>query len=245
MLKFFSRVRQNLLKENRFSKYLLYAIGEIILVVIGILIALQINNWNSLKKDKLLEKQYLENFLRDFESDSMSLVYFSEAYPMKIEALLLARKYNLHRFEIKDSIGFIDKMGYGGVGSRATMVDSKSTYEDIISTGNLRLITSKTLKQSILYYYQHVENTRLYLGNLKTEYATYINSFSPYDSRGSFNLEPKDLELAFSAIKTDDFLRLTNSELTYAYAFRVRVDRLREINSHIRNEIHKELKWFK
>lgn len=47
MIKFFRKVRQKLLTENNFSKYLIYAIGEIILVVIGILIALQVNNWNT------------------------------------------------------------------------------------------------------------------------------------------------------------------------------------------------------
>mgnify|MGYP001591841413 CR=1 FL=1 len=51
MIKFFRRIRQGLLSENKFSKYLLYAIGEIILVVIGILIALQINNWNEKRKN--------------------------------------------------------------------------------------------------------------------------------------------------------------------------------------------------
>jgi len=50
MIKFFRKIRQNLLSENKFSKYLLYAIGEIVLVVIGILIALSINNWNELQK---------------------------------------------------------------------------------------------------------------------------------------------------------------------------------------------------
>ena len=50
MIKFFRKIRQRLLTENKFSKYLLYAIGEIILVVIGILIALQINNWNEGRK---------------------------------------------------------------------------------------------------------------------------------------------------------------------------------------------------
>ena len=49
MIKFFRRIRQQLLTENKLAKYLLYAIGEIILVVIGILIALQINNWNTSK----------------------------------------------------------------------------------------------------------------------------------------------------------------------------------------------------
>jgi hypothetical protein len=46
MVKFFRKIRQKLLSENKFSKYFIYAIGEIVLVVIGILIALQINNWN-------------------------------------------------------------------------------------------------------------------------------------------------------------------------------------------------------
>jgi hypothetical protein len=50
MIKFFRRIRQRLLTENKFSKYLIYAIGEIVLVVIGILIALSINNWTEEKK---------------------------------------------------------------------------------------------------------------------------------------------------------------------------------------------------
>ncbi|RNC87986.1 MAG: hypothetical protein ED556_02005 [Winogradskyella sp.] len=50
MIKFFRRIRQKLVVENRFSKYLIYALGEIVLVVIGILIALQINNWNENNK---------------------------------------------------------------------------------------------------------------------------------------------------------------------------------------------------
>ena len=50
MIKFLRRIRQKLLSENKISKYVLYAIGEIFLVVIGILIALQINNWNETRK---------------------------------------------------------------------------------------------------------------------------------------------------------------------------------------------------
>jgi|TARA_R110002020_G_scaffold396281_1_gene606303 sensor domain CHASE-containing protein len=50
MIKFFRKIRQRMLSESKFSRYLLYAIGEIILVVIGILIALQINTWNEERK---------------------------------------------------------------------------------------------------------------------------------------------------------------------------------------------------
>ena len=61
MLKFFRKIRQQLLVKNNISKYLLYAIGEIVLVVIGILIALQINNWNEDRKDWAKERFYLRS----------------------------------------------------------------------------------------------------------------------------------------------------------------------------------------
>ncbi len=62
MIKFFRKIRQRLLAENKFNKYLIYAIGEIILVVIGILIALQINNWNERNKTKAKEIENAHRF---------------------------------------------------------------------------------------------------------------------------------------------------------------------------------------
>tara|TARA_B100000795_G_C22750722_1_gene419308 strand:- start:690 stop:872 length:183 start_codon:yes stop_codon:yes gene_type:complete len=59
MIKFFIKIRQKLLTENNFGKYFIYAIGEIILVVIGILIAIQINNWNDSQKDSYRETKIL------------------------------------------------------------------------------------------------------------------------------------------------------------------------------------------
>ena len=91
MLTFFRRIRKGLLEGGRTSKYLLYAIGEIALVVIGILIALQINNWNEERKEKVLESkihnqlyeelinsyEYGINIpLKDYESLILNLEYF-------------------------------------------------------------------------------------------------------------------------------------------------------------------------
>ncbi len=59
MIKFFRRIRKRLLTENKFSKYLLYAIGEIALVMIGILLALQVNNWNEERKERHVELDIL------------------------------------------------------------------------------------------------------------------------------------------------------------------------------------------
>lgn len=76
MIKFFRKIRQNMIKENRTSKYLLYAIGEIILVVIGILLALQINTWNENRKANIEETAILESLYENLviakqQSDSL------------------------------------------------------------------------------------------------------------------------------------------------------------------------------
>ena len=66
MIKFFRRIRQNLLSEGKTGKYLKYAIGEVLLVVIGILIALQINNSNELRKANEEEAILLSDLKEDF-----------------------------------------------------------------------------------------------------------------------------------------------------------------------------------
>lgn len=59
MIKFFRQIRQRMIEENRFSKFFLYAIGEIVPVVNGILIALQVNNWNTDRKARADERNYM------------------------------------------------------------------------------------------------------------------------------------------------------------------------------------------
>src|SRR6056297_654966 len=73
MIKFFRKIRKKLLTKNKFSKYLLYAIGEIVLVVIGILIALQINTWNEEQKNRFEEKNLLLELRTEFREKKESL----------------------------------------------------------------------------------------------------------------------------------------------------------------------------
>ncbi|WP_204346702.1 hypothetical protein [Psychroserpens algicola] len=68
MIKFFRNIRQNLLSEGKTGKYFKYAIGEIILVVIGILIALQINNWNEKRKENIVEVELIDVLITDLKS---------------------------------------------------------------------------------------------------------------------------------------------------------------------------------
>jgi hypothetical protein len=91
MIKFFRKVRQNLLMKNKTEKYFKYAIGEIILVVIGILIALSLNNWNQNVTYKNELKQIVKEIRSDLNKDILSLredIKFSEAFINNVDNLL-------------------------------------------------------------------------------------------------------------------------------------------------------------
>lgn len=105
MIKFFRRIRQKLLSENNFSRYLLYAIGEIFLVVIGILIALSINNWNENRKHDNAEKVFLSGIKSDLLRDREYIYYVLDYIEPKIEAYrilmnLEQQDYNTNKMQI-------------------------------------------------------------------------------------------------------------------------------------------------
>ena len=92
MLTFFRRIRQTLLGTGQTRKYILYAFGEIALVVIGILIALQINNWNEARKERILGNEYLAKIYTDLKNDFIKLQYILDQFEVQNESALAAAK---------------------------------------------------------------------------------------------------------------------------------------------------------
>mgnify|MGYP000005817841 CR=1 FL=1 len=80
MIKFFRKIRQNLLSEGKTGKYFKYAVGEIILVVIGILIALQINNWNEQRKARIYEKELYSRIIMNLQLDEKRINHYLKYY---------------------------------------------------------------------------------------------------------------------------------------------------------------------
>jgi uncharacterized membrane protein YgaE (UPF0421/DUF939 family) len=72
MIKFFRKIRQNMLTKNKTGTYFKYAIREIVLVMIGILLALQVSNWNQERKDRISKRKLLDNIYRDFIQNKVS-----------------------------------------------------------------------------------------------------------------------------------------------------------------------------
>ncbi len=148
MIKFFRKIRQQLLTENKFSKYLLYAIGEIVLVVIGILIALQINNWNQNRLANIEEKTILKNIHTEFLQNKKTL----KNTVLEIKSSFNSGKklFNLigkERSEIEknnlDSL-FFKSLEY------ASFRPTENTISDLLQSGRLQLLKNINLKD-ILY----------------------------------------------------------------------------------------------
>src|SRR5210317_788759 len=106
MIKFFRHIRQSLIMKNQTGKYLKYAVGEIVLVVIGILIALQLNNWNELRKERTVELSILNELLSDLHSDLKSLNEDIELNKRAIKSNQLIHDQLINNKAYYDSLDF-------------------------------------------------------------------------------------------------------------------------------------------
>lgn len=105
MIKFFRNIRQKALTDNRIGKYFTYAIGEIVLVVIGILIALQINNWKEEKRQEVSEKEFFDGLTKDLNRDSEVIKVTMNDIDRRLNSFdLLNNQGIVHSKEIIDSL---------------------------------------------------------------------------------------------------------------------------------------------
>ena len=155
MIKFFRKIRYDLMEKNKTGKYLKYAIGEIVLVVFGILIALQINNWNQRRLEQGKEQIYLTNIKRDLQLQLKLIdtqLEREESYIDKTQPIL--DSYYNHREIIVDSTF---TLYLSMVTERRTFIKADPTYTDLISSGNIDIIKDITFKNKLIEYNQNLE----------------------------------------------------------------------------------------
>jgi len=141
-----------MINDIKVSKYLLYAIGEIVLVVIGILIALQINNANEIRKNQITESKYIEEMLEDFEINLQSSENALSALNRDLPALIeLLKQSTLETPTL--SIDSINKM-FSFMQSMPFYSSTDRVYNNIMGSGDLKLITSSELKTALSNYYK-------------------------------------------------------------------------------------------
>lgn len=162
MIAFYRKIRQRLMNENKLSKYLLYAIGEILLVVIGILIALQINNWNENKKERFRSHTLLENLVEEIKQDS---IYFNNVYEVEKNTFLKSAEllFDVHS---NSNLGVRDEAEMGMAFRFACFTPvikfSDNAYKELISSDLLKRIKSDKLKRDLHEYYSQINFLLLY-----------------------------------------------------------------------------------
>ena len=143
MIKFFRKIRQNMIKEKKVSQYLLYAIGEILLVVIGILIALSINNKNEERKDRVEETIILKQLQSEFNNNLKQLDQkISVREDMMKSSKKLFKLIDNPNLRNKDSIDYL-------LARTIPYATFDPIINDLASSGSLRLIKNNRLKEML------------------------------------------------------------------------------------------------
>ncbi len=182
MIKFFRNIRQRMIKEDRVSKYLLYALGEIFLVVIGILIALQINNWNDLRKKSALSHNYIVSLKKDLSAD---LVYFNTQIEMDSIDLEKLKRFSarlsspLVTMDTLIQIARYEFLPYTDIKNDLNL----STYNSLIASGDMDVFDERTRESLLKFNNLQVNSSSL----IDRNDELYFNTVAHYRNRYPFN----------------------------------------------------------
>lgn len=177
MINFFRKIRYKHMEKGKTGKYFKYAIGEIILVVIGILIALQINNWNEDRKIKNIENTYIENIKTDLKINLISLEKFIADRQETVnlvdtiltffnkERSLDINEFNFHCLTVLDWYPF---------------EQHDNTYQELLNSGKLSILTNKTIKNSLQNIQTNFKSIRFIESEMEEDYERYL--YEPFFS---------------------------------------------------------------
>jgi len=206
MIKFFRKIRQNMIKENKVSKYMLYAIGEIVLVVIGILIALQVNNWNENRISRTKEKLVLKELNAEFKTNKAQLDSVLYIHKRSLKAV----QNIMTMFPINDlktiHIDSLSKNIYYS-GWTYTFNPSQGITNSLLNSSSFDLISNDTLRNLLIRWNDVVTD---YQEEEIRAFNNYNNHLKPYEKKHMIYhddykqwLNDPRLDLAF--LKTIEF----------------------------------------
>ena len=229
--------------DNKPLKYLRYAIGEIVLVVIGILIALSINNWNNHQIEQKEEKHYLKRLVQDLKYDLNEIEAVVRSNQMRlyqcINALDTLGAQNISQsrmnfrewtseLKIDTSKVFIRSFGYGLTAIRLydKYNNSDATYRELLASGKMDLIQNEELKISIIDYYSTLEDKLQVVRFVETMRNNYVKllaekGISMYNEMSYKELDGflSDKRSLIAEIENIFFVTIT-SQLTLKYGGR-------------------------
>lgn len=165
-MKIFRKIRHKLLNEGKTVKYLKYAFGETFLVVLGILLAVQANNWNEDRIENNLEQTYLKRLHPDLHKDRTTLLFAKELSQARIEQIDFLTAVMKHPDSSFDNpnhvINSIEKVTW-----RSYLPLSRIVYNELLDTGRMTLIKSEGLREELAMYYAEADHWEVTLKSLE------------------------------------------------------------------------------
>ena len=148
MLRFFRLIRRKLIEEDNMREYIWYAFGEILLVMIGILLALQVNNWNEARKLHIEEERILKSLQTEVSQSITQLEsrFKSEKSTTEIIKILLMGGQSMDSLLAHPKV---DSMMFAAVWFTVTEVPVMQTYSDLKSSGNISIIQNYEIREEL------------------------------------------------------------------------------------------------
>jgi hypothetical protein len=172
MIKFFRHIRKDLMEKNKTGKYLKYAAGKIILVVVGILLAIQVNNWNIERTDKDREAKYKTNIVLDLEKDLIRLDFLIEFRKIRVLGdQQLVKQMN------GAPVGDLTELSKNVINTlmEEPFLPNNSTFSELSSSGNLNLISNDSIKLLLLELEELYKLNHQYRIHEVFDYQEYIS----------------------------------------------------------------------
>lgn len=205
MIKFFRKIRQRLLSENKLSTYLLYAIGEIVLVVIGILIALGINNWNENRKIIKEETRFLAQLSEEFTINKEKLAKINDSNSKILHALQKV----LDKVPIDVNTVNLDTLSKNLYDTYYfyTFDPIESTIEEL-ENNSFNIISNRKLR-SLLQSWKTVKEDFKDDENFAIDYAKDYNKYMQKHISVDFGLKRPNTDLSFlNSIEFENWVRI-------------------------------------
>ena len=214
MIKFFRQIRWNLMSENKSGKYLKYALGEILLVMIGILLALQVNNWNENRKLKAVENTLLRSIADDIVRDTIDLNYNLKGY----QEIIISTEILLDHWSQKKSNNrqFHNALRRV-INANFTLTLHSSSFNEAVVQGVTSSNNDPTWA-AITRFYNYTYPLILQLENDYDGYKTHNNLYSIF--KGYFEMDQGNMN--YPSINNDKYDELISNKNLYYEIWRAK-----------------------
>jgi len=245
MIPFFRRIRKKMADDNKPLRYIRYAIGEIVLVVIGILIALQINTWNGQKKDRAYELKMLVEVKNALKSDFEYFEWMVDRTNRVDSMVNVISEQIINKSTFVDSLYLNDKDHWNGLQTGTFFRYNLGPYEALKSSG-IDKISNDSLRFKLIEFYEYfyplvkevtTRDNRDYFSQMSTlkslsDHTTVSKNKDHYDYIKKY---PKDL------FKNQDFITLIGeiqerAKITLEY-YNYPIPEIRDLIVQIDNEL--------